>query len=63
MSVEENIKTLIMEKTKAPQRSGFIEELINDCESQMVTIRENIEKLKSSDNIGKNARLKYKKLG
>jgi DNA invertase Pin-like site-specific DNA recombinase len=60
VELEENIKSLILEKMKAPQRTGYIEEIINDCENQMVTIKENIEKLKTSDSIGKNAKLNIK---
>ena len=50
--LEENIKSLIFEKTKAPSRAGFIEEIIIDCEKKKMTIKENIEKLKMSGNTG-----------
>lgn len=60
VELEENIKSLILEKAKSPGRAGFIEEIISDCENQMAAIKENIEKLKTSDNIGKNARLNIK---
>jgi len=60
VELEENIKSLILEKMKSPGRAGFIEEIIKDSENQMVTIKENIEKLKHSDSIGKNARLNIK---
>ena len=56
----ENIKSLILEQTRNPQRAVFIEEVIKDCEKQMAEIKGKITQLKSSDNIERNARQNIK---
>ena len=55
-----NIKSLILEQAKNPQRAGLIEEVIKDCEKQMAEINVKIEKLKTPENIDKTARANIK---
>jgi len=60
VELEQNIKSLILEQTRNPQRAGLIEEVIKDCEKQIVEIKGKIEKLKNSESIEKNARVNIK---
>ena len=59
-NLPKNIKSLILEQTRNPQRAGLIEEVIKDCEKQMAEIKGKITELKSSDNIEKSAKAKIK---
>ncbi len=60
VELTENIKSLVLKQIQEPNRAGYIEELIKDCETQMESITTEIEKLSHSDHIGKNARLNIK---
>jgi len=60
VELAENIKALILEQTRNPQRAGLIEEVIKDCEKQMAEIKVKIEELKTSESIEKNARVNIK---
>lgn len=54
--ISENIKSLILEQARNPQRAELIEEVIKDCEKQITEIKGNIDGLKTSDSIEKRAR-------
>ena len=60
VELTENIKSLILEQTRNPQRAGLIEEIIKDCEKQMAEIKGKINELQSSDSIEKRSRLNIK---